>query len=141
EGADGNPITHRISLRNTIIIGTSNAAAELFKDAHKYSRHRTTITQDNMNEFSEELKHEYSNMESDIYNALKKEKNFTPEFLGRFSNIIPFYALHESTLLEIAKNHIMKLIKLLNNQPEGYKVEIKKPVSWAWNHFDYVASD
>lgn len=141
EGADGYPITHRISLRNTIIIGTSNAAAELFKDAHKYSRHRTTITQENMNEFSDDLKHEYSNMESDIYDALKKEKNFTPEFLGRFSNIIPFYALHESTLLEIAKNHIMKLIKLLNSQPEGYKVEIKKPVSWAWNHFDYVASD
>ncbi|OEL08228.1 AAA family ATPase [Staphylococcus equorum] len=140
-GADGYAISHRISLRNTIIIGTSNAAADLFEDAHRYSRHRKSITQENMNEFSDALKQEYQDMEDDIYTALKKEKNFTPEFLGRFSNIIPFYALHESTLLEIAKMHIMKLIKLLNSQPEGYKVEIKKPVSWAEYEYDYVASD
>ncbi|HCX2884526.1 TPA: ATP-dependent Clp protease ATP-binding subunit [Staphylococcus aureus] len=138
-GADGYPIDHTISLKNTVIIGTSNAAAQLFKEAHRFSKHRGSINQDNMNEYSQALKQEYQDMEVDLYKAL--QKNFTPEFLGRFSNIIPFYALHESTLLEIARDSIMKMVKELNSRPDSYKIEIKRPKNWKEFGYDYVADE
>lgn len=139
KGADDYMITHEASLKNTIIIATSNIAAELFKDVHKHSRLRTTITQQNMNEYSASLKQEYRDLESDIHDAL--ESTFSPEFIGRFSNIIPFYALHETTLLEICHRGIMKLIKQLNNRPEGYKVEVKEPKNWDHEGYKVKASE
>ena len=139
KGADDYIINHEISLRNTIIIATSNVAADLFKDVHQFSKERKSITQENMNIYTKELKQEYQNMEIDIYKALTDA--FSPEFVGRFSNIVPFYALHESTLLDIATNSIMKLLKSLNNRPDGYKIEIKKPKDWSYRDYNYVASE
>lgn len=92
-----------------------------------------------MNKYTKELKQEYQNMEIDIYKALTDA--FSPEFVGRFSNIVPFYALHESTLLDIATDSIMKLLKSLNNRPDGYKIEIKKPKDWSSRDYNYVASE
>lgn len=139
KGADDYVINHEISLRNTIIIATSNVAADLFKDVHQFSKERKSITQENMNKYTKELKQEYQNMEIDIYKALTDA--FSPEFVGRFSNIVPFYALHESTLLDIATDSIMKLLKSLNNRPDGYKIEIKKPKDWSSRDYNYVASE
>lgn len=138
-GADGYSITHETSLKNTIIIATSNVASELFKDVHQHSRLRQSITQENMNEYSSSLKQEFQDLETDIHTAL--QTHFTPEFIGRFSNIIPFYALHESTLLEICSKSIMTLLKKLNDRPEAYKVEIKESKSWIEHGYDYHANE
>ena len=139
KGADGYMVTPEVSLKNTIIIATSNVAAELFKDVHQYSRLRTTITQENMNEFSASLKQEYRDLEGDIHDALIAA--FSPEFVGRFSNIVPFYALHETTLIEICHRSIMNLIKDLNSRPEGYNIKVRQPKKWSHGGYDIVASE
>lgn len=138
-GADGYVITHEVSLKNTIVIATSNVAADLFKDVNQYSRLRTTITQENMNQYSASLKQEYRDLETDIHDALRDA--FSPEFVGRFSNIVPFYALHETTLIEICHRSIMKLIKQLNSRPEGYNVKVREPMKWSYGGYDLVASE
>lgn len=138
-GADGYLITHEVSLKNTIVIATSNVAADLFKDVNQYSRLRTTITQENMNQYSASLKQEYRDLETDIHDALRDA--FSPEFVGRFSNIVPFYALHETTLIEICHRSIMKLIKQLNSRPEGYNVKVREPMKWSYGGYDLVASE
>ncbi|HHA6127493.1 TPA: AAA family ATPase [Staphylococcus aureus] len=138
-GADGYLITHEVSLKNTIVIATSNVAANLFKDVNQYSRLRTTITQENMNKYSASLKQEYRDLENDIHDALRDA--FSPEFVGRFSNIVPFYALHETTLIEICHRSIMKLIKQLNSRPEGYNVKVREPMKWSYGGYDLVASE
>lgn len=138
-GADGYLITHEVSLKNTIVIATSNVAANLFKDVNQYSRLRTTITQENMNQYSASLKQEYRDLENDIHDALRDA--FSPEFVGRFSNIVPFYALHETTLIEICHRSIMKLIKQLNSRPEGYNVKVREPMKWSYGGYDLVASE
>ncbi|HDF3191483.1 TPA: ATP-dependent Clp protease ATP-binding subunit [Staphylococcus aureus] len=138
-GADGYMITHEVSLKNTIVIATSNVAADLFKDVNQYSRLRTTITQENMNEYSAALKQEYRDLEIDIHDALRDA--FSPEFVGRFSNIVPFYALHETTLIEICHRSIMKLIKQLNSRPEGYNVKVREPMKWTHGGYNIVASE
>ncbi|MFW3634581.1 AAA family ATPase [Staphylococcus caprae] len=138
-GADGYLITHEVSLKNTIVIATSNVAADLFKDVNQHSRLRTTITQENMNQYSASLKQEYRDLETDIHDALRDA--FSPEFVGRFSNIVPFYALHETTLIEICHRSIMKLIKQLNSRPEGYNVKVREPMKWSYGGYDLVASE
>lgn len=139
-GTDGYEVTHEVSLRNTIIIGTSNAAHELFKDAHRFSKQKKTITQENMNDYTPALKQEFENMEKDIHESLLQTPNFTPEFLGRWSHIIPFYALHESTQLYIAEKSIIKVLKYFNNLPENYSVKISNKRDWSHMDFDYVAT-
>lgn len=141
-GTDGYEVPHEVSLRNTIIIATSNAAADLFKDVHRFSKQKKTITQDNMNEYTQSLKQEYEELESDIRESLLNtdKRKFTPEFLGRFSQIIPFYALHESTQLYIAEKSIIKVLKYFNNLPENYSVKISQKRDWSHMDYNYTAT-
>lgn len=138
-GADGFPVRNPVSLKNFVIICTSNVAQELFKEVHRFTKKKQKITKDNINQYSNDLKQEFQSLESDIHDALRA--SFAPELIGRFTNIIPFYALHESTLLEIAEKTTMKLLKSLNQRPEGYKVELQSPIDWNHMGYNYVASE
>lgn len=138
-GADGFAVRNPISLKNFVIIATSNVAHELFEDVHRFTKKKQKVTKDNINQYTDALKQEFQSLESDIHDALRAE--FAPELIGRFTNIIPFYALHESTLLEIAEKTTMKLLKSLNQRPEGFKVELQSPIDWNHMGYNYVASE
>lgn len=138
-GADGFPVDNKVSLKNFVIICTSNVAAELFKDIHKFNKKGKPISGNNINEYTVELKQEFQNLEADIHSALRSR--FAPELIGRFANIIPFYALHEATYIQIAERTTMKLLKALNNRPESYKIDIQAPVDWSQNGYKYKTSE
>lgn len=75
---------------NAIIVLTSNAAADVFRDAKRQS------------------------LDMESVDALLRDSlgnRFSPEFLGRFDEIIPFAPLDSNGFLEIAKLQLNKQVK------------------------------
>ena len=110
ESVDGYIESTKVSLRNTIIIATTNAGHEIFNNDAKFGnpnvpmkvRSRTLL---------EELR----------TNLIEGETKFRPEFLGRFQGIIPFRALDQKTLVEIGE---VKLDKILSRFRDKYNLKL-----------------
>lgn len=136
---DGYMTTNTVSFKNSIVVMTTNAGAELFKVQNQYSNTNQTITQENNNEYTVALKSEWRKLEPDLKLALQGS-DLKPELIARFQNIIPFKSLTEPTLLEIAKNHIDKQKKLMK---ELYNLDIrlKKPIDWKSYGYNYTANE
>lgn len=97
EGYITDPKGKKVSFENTIIIATSNAAAE-------YIREKV-----NKNISGEEL----SKL---LIDYVQKEKIFNPEFLNRFDAVIVYKPLTKTVLKQIAKNQLQRLTKHLFNE-------------------------
>lgn len=85
----------KVSFINSIIIGTSNAGAEMIRERVKQGK--------NLESFKE-----------DLTDYLLKENLFRPEFLNRFDAVVVFRPLTHEHLIEIAKLMLNKLSKRLN---------------------------
>ena len=94
----------KVLFKNTIIIATSNAGANLIREAVKTSA-------------------DYEKTKESLIEYLQKENIYKPEFLNRFSGIIAFSPLSQDEIMQIASLMIKSLQKtVLKNK--GIKLEI-----------------
>lgn len=105
-GVDGAKLRYTVSLKNSIIILTSNAGAKALSDINRLSRERYIgeSADEDMVAGSRELN---TKVEEALASTLK------PEFLQRFQAIVPFVALNHNTLLRIANMQLEKLLKMI----------------------------
>ncbi|WP_248000447.1 AAA family ATPase [Lactiplantibacillus plantarum] len=139
-GQDGYHIRQTVSLRNTIIIGTSNAGHKFFDQDNRYSTARSGDRQREINELSPELKHEWATTMITLVNALQAESDFTPEFLGRFQAIIPFLGLTDATLAAISDKYIDYYCSRLKEM-YGIEIDIKDPQDWESHHLHFTSTE
>lgn len=105
-GVDGAKLRYTVSLKNAIIILTSNAGSEALSDINRLSREKYVgeSADEDMVAGSRELN---TKVEEALGSKLK------PEFLQRFQAIVPFVALNHNTLLRIANMQLEKLLKMI----------------------------
>ncbi len=97
----------KVDFKNTIIIATSNAGAEIIRQDIQADKALNII-------------------KDDLLDYLFREKVFRPEFINRFDAVIVFRPLTKENLLDIA--HLM-LDKLARNlQDKGIRFEITLPL-------------
>ena len=107
EGTVTDNFGRKIDFRNTVIILTSNAGAELVKK-------QTNLGFGAMgsdNEEGEEGEGDYESMKEKIVEQAKKV--FKPEFLNRLDELVVFHMLKKSVLVEIVDLEIKKLVSRL----------------------------
>lgn len=97
------------SINNTVIIATSNLGAELFTDMTKPLG---INTRSNPDELTPEFVSRWQTKENDVRKALqsgdyKKNNGIRPEFLERFSLLIPYLALSDLTYAQIARAQLV----------------------------------
>lgn len=90
----------QVTFTNAIMVVTTNSASEIFRDVRSQN-----LTVEEMD------------------NTLREElgRSFSPEFLGRFDEIIPFAPLEEDSFENIAR---ISLQKLVNNVAEKYQIKL-----------------
>lgn len=131
-GADGYEAEYNVSFKNTIIIATSNAAADALSEMDKYAN--VKITGQTMTDKFEEYSR---NIEDQIIKALQSY-GLRPEFIQRFKSIVPFASLSEATLIDITKNMILKKLTKFRDI-KGYDVRIPPNKDWSDRDFKYIA--
>lgn len=117
-----------LDLRKTIIIATTNAARDIIGKPSAFGFDDTNLNQARMTGSLVER--------TRITKAL--EKYFSPEFLGRFTQIIPFNRISENAYIQIIKdvytNHVKKIIdrspslgnQLTKDLPHDVAIELAK---------------
>jgi len=95
----------KVSFKNTIIIGTSNAGAELIRQDIRGDKKMDIIKED-------------------LLDYLLKERVFSPEFINRFDGIVVFKPLTRQNLLDIC--HLMLKDLAQNLKDKGIYLEITK---------------
>lgn len=131
------------SLKRSIIIGTSNLGATIFDTM------KTTLQLENYtdpNELTPKLKQAFEDKELDLRDRLTqgdegRDNGFKPEFLERFTEIVPFMPLTRVTLLEIVR---MKLDSYIKDMKTIFDITVTLPpvVDWSKrerNKMKYVA--
>jgi ATP-dependent Clp protease ATP-binding subunit ClpC len=112
EGRMRDAFGRTVSFRNTIIIATSNAGAELIRASIKQGR-------------------VLSQVKGQILDYLQSQGIFRPEFLNRFDAVVLFKPLTEENLLEIAQLMLDQLNKRLKKE-QGLSLvvtpELKKKI-------------
>lgn len=138
KGTDGYSMRKKVSLRNCLVFGTTNAGADMHDIINKFSDANLKTTQENVNVLTSDQKMKSKQVSLEINEALLSE-GFPPEILGRFSYIIGFQGLAEATLITIAHN---KLVKMLNKFSEMYDLSFKLPKKqdWTATGFPYKAN-
>lgn len=115
ENREGQVEIHKVSLRNTIVIATTNAGYEVFQNMAEFAQDNDGFS------LSNTAKSQYEQLRNSLNNHLKMV-GFKPEMLGRFDRIIPYRNLTENVMIEICDaiidNYFDKLLKL-----KGIKIE------------------
>ena len=112
EGRMRDALGRVVSFRNTIIIATSNAGAELIRTSIKEGKDLLQI-------------------KAQILDALQSEGVFKPEFLNRFDAVVLFKPLSQEHLLSIAQLMLESLNKRLEKEHESVLVitqELKQKI-------------
>lgn len=130
-GRDGSFVERSVSLRNTIFIATSNAGHEIFDARGKNSR----VLNEDLTKMSPKLQkqlleEEWEKTEPDIREQLISLDNISPEMLGRFQAIVPYYPLSEKTALTIIGNLLESRI---NAYKKRFDVKILREPPKDWN--------
>ena len=126
------PEVNQVSLRNTIIIATTNAGSEIFNNDALYSQRSINNSEDLNNAEIEQLK-----------NSLRPfliAAGFKPELLGRFNRTIPYRGLSEAELLQIAEMKIENMIKSFKTLRD-IEIVVDEPRQWPKDLYDYVTTD
>ena len=132
ENREGNVEVNQVSLRNTIVVATTNAGSEIFNNDAKYSQ-RDVGSSALLN--NAEIQR--------LQQALRPyliALGFKPELLGRFNRIIPYRGLSESELLQIAESKINNLIKSFKNLRD-IDLELSEPRQWPADLYNYFTTD
>lgn len=102
---EGGQETHFVSLRNSIIIATSNEGHQVFQDDARFS----SKDDDENQKPSDISKAEIESLNVALKEHLQKN-GFKPELLGRFNAIIPYRGLSQKTMVKIAEIQINEII-------------------------------
>lgn len=137
-GVDKRRRTHNVSVRNAIIIATSNQGRKVFTNIDKNSEEILDAKQGEIDVFTDEVKFRARDLQPQIEKALEGDK-FRPELLQRFDSIVPFSTLTVPTMMEIADMQIKDMIKKFYKK--GYEINMNDPVTWTGGYKDYTASD
>ncbi len=137
-GVDKRRRTHNVSVRNAIIIATSNKGRKVFTNIDKNSEEILDAKQGEIDVFTDEVKFRARDLQPQIEKALEGDK-FRPELLQRFDSIVPFSTLTVPTMMEIADMQIKDMIKKFYKK--GYEINMNDPVTWTGGYKDYTASD
>ena len=86
----------QVSLRNTIIIATTNAGHQIFKNNAEFSLITDGAT------LTPQAKSEYEKLKGELVEFLKVE-GFKPEMLNRFNRIIPYRNLTKNVMINISE--------------------------------------
>lgn len=132
---EGRPEVNQVSLRNTIVVATTNAGSNVFDNDARFSQREAsgvdTYNDENAAEVDQLMNSLRSNLEAN---------NFKPEFLGRFSRILPYRSLSSDTLVKIAESLIDELIHKFEIA-HGITIETNEAVQWPKDTYDHVARD
>ncbi|MEB5648566.1 AAA family ATPase [Mammaliicoccus sciuri] len=137
-GVDKRRRTHNVSVRNAIIIATSNKGHKVFTNIDKNSEEILDAKQGEIDVFTDEVKFRARDLQPQIEKALEGDK-FRPELLQRFDSIVPFSTLTVPTMMEIADMQIKDMIKKFYKK--GYEINMNDPVTWTGGYKGYTASD
>lgn len=107
EGADGRNVLQHVSLKNTIIIATSNAGAEALSVMNRYNEDEYTGE-----EATDEMIQKSRDISKTVTEALGAH-GMSPEFIARFDNMVPFLTLHRKTLIRIARKQLEDMLHML----------------------------
>ena len=133
ENREGQVEIHKVSLRNTIVIATTNAGHEVFQNMAEFAQDNDGFS------LSNTAKSQYEQLRNSLNNHLKMV-GFKPEMLGRFDRIIPYRNLTENVMIEICDaiidNYFDKLLKL-----KGIKIERAPKISTIINNKQEVVND
>lgn len=132
---EGYSEVNSISLRNTIVIATTNAGADVFANDARFSQ-RNSRLQDEMGSVTKE---EVEQLMAALLPNLQAN-GFKPEMLGRFSRIIPYRSLSAGTLLKIAEREVESLIAKFK-AARGIEIIMEEPHQWPKAAYDYVTTD
>lgn len=124
-----------VSLRNSIVIATTNAGSEVFANDARFSQ-REARGRDELDDVSAaEVEQLYKSLVQFLQSA-----GFKPEMLGRFNRIVPYRGLSSDTLLKIAENELESLKhKLLVHK--GITVEYSEPQQWPEDVYNFYTTD
>lgn len=129
---EGNVEVNHASLRNTIIIATTNAGHEIFDNDAKYSQ-RDADTEEEVN------RSEITRLQQALRPHLIAA-GFKPELLGRFKRRVPYRSLSEAELLEIAETKINNLVTTFRDLKD-IELIIDPPVQWPVDTYNYFTTD
>lgn len=124
KGRDGTMVEHKVSLKNTIIVATSNAGVKGLQKIQQADD--TKFTGETL---TEEMEIQANNVISDIRQSLESEETLKPEFLARFGGIVPFRTLEVESLLEIARIQLEELMTRLYDV-KGLDVTLPQSKNW-----------
>lgn len=132
---EGREETTTISLRNTIVIATTNAGQEVFETDASY----TSRGNDLAGNISNIEKSDMDQLTISLVDYLRNGV-FKPEMLGRFERIIPYRALSEATLLRITEKAIRDLFEKFRSS-RGIVLETKPEQNFSDRGYDYTTFD
>lgn len=130
-----------VSLRNTIIIATTNAGANVFKDDAKHSTSENDVRFDESGQIV--ITHVQQAETDRLLSSLRESLiavGFAPELLGRFDQIIPYRALSAKTSLDLIEFKLMKMLKEIK-EDNGIDVIPNDVVQWSKSQYDCRARD
>lgn len=116
---EGQAELHSQSLRNTIIIATTNAGHQVFQNFAQFAQNNDAYAVDSTS------KAEYEQLRKSLENFLKAD-GYRPEMLGRFNRIIPYRSLSENVLVKIAESGVQKMIQKFKDV-KGINLHLRVP--------------
>lgn len=126
--------THSVSLRNTIVIATSNAASEIFDNDALFSQTGESL------EITKNSKAEMKRLNKDVLANLKGTKKFKPELLGRFNSVVSYRRLNDQALLHITEKKLEDLAYRFKNL-KGIEIIFDEPRQWNRQQYDFYSTD
>lgn len=139
KGNDGYEVSNEVSLKDSIIIATTNSSAEVFSIVNKYGRYSRLVSQDAINKVTDGLRNEWNNERPIIIKALDSS-DFPPELLGRFQDVVPFHALNEATLITIADSKVRSICNNLKKK-KGVIVNLPKDRDFGDTGYHYKTNE
>lgn len=124
--------TNFVSLRNTIVIATTNAGSEVFDDDAKFSQREVQTSGSNVNLEAAEVEQLMSALRENLITT-----GWKPELLGRFSRIVPYRSLSSDILVKITESALTTLFKKFEVK-RGIEIVTNEPKQWPedmWNTY------
>lgn len=137
ENREGREETNKGSLRDAIVICTTNAGANVFADDQRFNRRAQSGREVDGNDYVAQ-----ADVDALIVNLKKnlQDNGFPPEMLGRFDQIIPYRALSTSASLTILERKLRAMLDDLRDMHD-LDIILHEPVQWDSSQYDCQATD
>lgn len=132
---EGLPQVDSTSLRNTIVIATTNAGADVFANDARFSQ-RESMGKNVDTRVNDAAVDRLINT---LRENLEKAGKFRAELLGRFQRIVPYRFLASDTILAIAEGKLEELFAKFDKR--GIELIHEEKKQWPKNLYDYETWD